>query len=92
MLGYSLYKFEGMFNIIKNKNEISWFIIEDGEVFYECQCSWKEFSQKIKFVKSKKNSFNINTLSWHCHEFRDTSMMDTLRELLDKRMIKIEEI
>jgi hypothetical protein len=88
MYGYALYKFEGIYNSIKNKNEISWFIIEDGKVFYECQCTWKEFSQKIKTLKTKKINLNISSLSWHCHEFRDTSMMDTLREFLDKKMIK----
>ncbi len=91
MLGYALYKFEGLYNLIKNKNEMSWFIIEDGKVFYECQCSWKEFSQKIKTLKSKKSNLNVATLSWHCHDYKDTIMMDTLREFKDKGMYKIED-
>ena len=89
MHGYELYKFEGIYSTVSNKNELSWFIIEDGNVFYECQCSWKDFAQKIKAVKSKKCNLNIPTLSWHCHEYRGTIMMDTLREFLDKGMYEI---
>lgn len=89
MHGYELYKFEGFYNFIKNKNEMSWFIIEDGKIFYECQCTWKEFSQKIKILKTKKSTFNISNLTWHCHEYRGTTMMNTLLEFSEKSMIKI---
>jgi hypothetical protein len=89
MHGYALYKFEAIYSNISNKNEKSWFIIEDGSVFYECQCTWKEFSQKINLIKTKKINLNIPTLSWHCYEFRGTSMMDTLREFLGKGMYQV---
>jgi len=89
MLGYDLYKFEGIYNTVSNKNELSWFIIEDGKIFYECQCSWKEFAQKIKIIKTKKTNLDISYLSWHCHEYRGTTMMDILREFLGKGMYQI---
>jgi hypothetical protein len=89
MYGYSLYKFEGMYNVIKNKDENSWFIIEDGKVFYEYQCSWKEFSQKIKLLKTKKSNLNSSTLSWHCYEYRDTSMNNLLRDFSIKGMYQV---